>query len=284
MFLSSAFKRAIFFAFVVFLLVSTLRLLAFEDGFPFPPRGRAAPTELPEVLHLQETPITPPTVDNFPNAETATSPEDLPQIPRWNQPPSSHVTDATPLFIGFTRNWRILQQVVVSYIVAGWPPEDIYVVENTGTMLSNQNGLLSLQNPFYLNYKRLTDILKVNVITTPTLLTFAQLQNFYIHTALKRGWTHYWWSHQDVVAVAMEDRGDKPYTSLYSLAVEILQELKHDDKMAMRWFSYDRLELVRTQSLVDVGGWDTMIPFYMTDIDMHERLPCCEWLSRNLLC
>ena len=42
--------------------------------------------------------------------------------------------------------------------------------------------------------------------------------------------------------------------------------------LASLWFSYDRLALVRTQAFVDVGGWDTAIPFYMTDCDMHERL------------
>ena len=167
----------------------------------------------------------------------------------------------------------------MSYIVAGWPPEDIYVVDNSGTMFSNNENRLSLQNPSYLNYGRLREILKINVITTPTLLTFAQLQNFYIFTALEKSWSHFWWSHQDVVAVAVEDDEKQPYKSLYLKAVDILRKIKDDNKVAMRWFSYDRLELVRTQSLVDVGGWDTFIPFYMVDCDMHERSDICSPLT-----
>jgi hypothetical protein len=52
---------------------------------------------------------------------------------------------------------------VVSYIAAGWPPEDIYVVENTGVMHANRDGLLTLQNPFYLNHTQLA-MLGVQVI------------------------------------------------------------------------------------------------------------------------
>jgi len=79
----------------------------------------------------------PATKDNFLTASSARTPDQLPQIPHWNKP--KHVTDNTPLFIGFTRNWPILQQAVVSYITAGWPPEDIYVVDNTvrGMLFAN---------------------------------------------------------------------------------------------------------------------------------------------------
>jgi hypothetical protein len=43
----------------------------------------------------------------------------------------------TPLFIGFGRNWNQLQQAVVSYITAGWPADQIIIVDNTGVMDSN---------------------------------------------------------------------------------------------------------------------------------------------------
>jgi hypothetical protein len=68
------------------------------------------------------------------------------------------------LFVGFTRNWPQLLQCVVSYIAAGWPPEDIHVVENTGVMHANREGKLTLQNPFYLNHTQLA-MLGVKVIT-----------------------------------------------------------------------------------------------------------------------
>ncbi|KAL8710388.1 MAG: hypothetical protein Q9220_004989 [cf. Caloplaca sp. 1 TL-2023] len=209
-------------------------------------------------------------------AARARSPSDLPEVPPWNLPPQPHVKEKTPLFIGFTRNWRLLQQVVVSYITAGWPPEDIYVVDNSGVMHSNQHGLLSLQNPFYLDHVRLTKIFEVNVLTTPTLLTFAQLQNFFTFTALEKSWEHYFWAHMDSPAVSDEEfeGTDGGYESLYLRAVAVMRETMRPDygDLAARWFFYDRLSLVRTKSFVDVGGWDTLVPFYKTDCDMHERL------------
>lgn len=60
-------------------------------------------------------------------------------------------------------------------------------------MNSNRMRRLSLQNPFFLDYERLTKIFGVNVITTPTLLTFAQLQNFYLFQATERDWPTYFW-------------------------------------------------------------------------------------------
>src|SRR5690349_20591505 len=100
-------------------------------------------------------------------------------------------------------------------------------------MHAYRDGNLTLQNPFYLNHTQL-DMLGVNVIIvrallfflsvlltdkyrlqTPTLLTLAQLQNFYLwyvtvntpmgsysylqtaRTALSKDWPHFFWTHQD---------------------------------------------------------------------------------------
>ena len=228
----------------------------------------------PKPIYKPDPGPSPEIVDNFPLAASAKSPSDLPPIPKWNAPPDPHLPEKTPLFIGFTRNWRLLQQVVVSYVTAGWPPGDIYVIENTGTMNSNKDGKLSLQNPFYIDHHRLTDIFRVNVITTPTLLTFAQLQNFFTYTALEKGWEHYFWAHMDSPAVSEEEYKGEPYKSIYVRAVDVMRETMAPEYglLAARWFAYDRLSLVRTQAFIDVGGWDTQIPFYMTDCDMHERL------------
>jgi hypothetical protein len=214
-----------------------------------------------------------PIEDNFPRAARAKSGADLPQIPSWNTPPSPHVSEPTPVFIGFTRNWRLLQQAVVSLITAGWPQEDIYVVENTGTMDANKNVQLSLQNPFYLDYYRLTEILGVNVITTPTLLTFAQLQNFFLYEAITKGYPTYFWAHMDGAALSDEKR-QQPYRSFYNLSVEALRESQDPKygRWGIRFFAYDHFALVNTKAYVEVGGWDTQIPFYLTDCDMHERL------------
>ncbi|KAF2400698.1 hypothetical protein EJ06DRAFT_529815 [Trichodelitschia bisporula] len=222
--------------------------------------------------------IPPPIVDNFPLAAAAKTPSDLPPVPSYNRPPAQHAPEKTPLFIGFTRNWPLLQQAVVSYITAGWPPSDIYVVENTGTMNANARGQLTLQNPFYLDHRRLTDIFGINVISTPTYLSFSQLQNFYIHESIQRNWTHYYWSHMDAAAVSKEDWSDphtKTYRPLYARVVEDLRDTltwPASHRWAVKLYAYDRLALVNRAAYEAVGGWDTQIPYYGTDCDMHERL------------
>ena len=245
------------------------------------------PTYKPELVSTL-----PPIVDNFPLAAAAQSPADLPPIPPWNLPPQPHVPEKTPLFIGFTRNWRLLQQTVVSYITAGWPAEDIYVFENTGTMKSNELGLLSLQNPFFLNHTRL-NMYGVNIIVTPTLFTFSQLQNFFLWTAIEKNFATYFWGHMDVVVLSFEDRyvpngvsdheeNYEGFESIYRGAVNALRKAtssKPDPNAsdpskpwAARFFSYDRLALVNREAFESIGGWDTAIPYYHSDCDMHDRL------------
>ncbi|PVH79663.1 hypothetical protein DL98DRAFT_560650 [Cadophora sp. DSE1049] len=280
-----------------------------DQEAPVPPPPPATETPKHKFKYKPVPKIVPdPIIDNFPLAATALSPKDLPPIPPWNRPPTEHVPENTPLFIGFTRNWRILQQVVVSYITAGWPPKDIYVVENTGVFDSNAKGLLSLQNPFFLNHTRL-HLLGVNILVTPTLLSFAQLQNYYIFHSIERGWKQYFWGHMDIVALSFEDRyvdagvaGDgqdkvdggagtgenakdddlekyRDFKSLYMNCVHALREAtKKDDgssedkRWAIRFFNYDKLALVNVAGFVEIGAWDTQIPYYMTDCDMHARL------------
>lgn len=87
-------------------------------------------------------------------------PNSLPSGPYHS---SLNPTGRAPLLIGFTRNWPLLLQCVSSYIVAGWPADEIYVVENTGTMDANERGLLGLQNPFFMNRSQL-GMLGVNVV------------------------------------------------------------------------------------------------------------------------
>lgn len=226
---------------------------------------------------------TPPIPDPFPLL-TESTPEEirtLLKVPEINRPPKEHVPEQTPLFIGFTRNWPQLLQCISSYISAGWPAEDIYVVENTGVMFNNRDNHLTLQNPFYLNHTQLHK-LGVNVIVAPTLLTFAQLQNFYAWTALERNWTDYFWSHQDVVAFSFE-KEFRPHLedkkarmanySLYSRAVAILRYLRQPGmpKWANHFFAYDHLTLVHRDAVLDIGGWDTHIGFYATDCDFYLR-------------
>ena len=236
-----------------------------NDGEKLPPKPKYIP---------QPTWTPPPVVDPFPALATSTPPP----VPQWNVPKEDlhqkyGLPYAPPLFIGFTRSWPILLQAVVSYITAGWPASQIYVIENTGVQWANARGKLSLQNPFYLNHDRLKK-LGVNIIQTPVLLSFSQLQNFYVHLAHEHEWPHYFWSHMDVLVLSLEDRRDDDgYKTIYESALAELNDTLHsEDHWATRFFAYDSLTLVNREAYDAVGGWDTNIPYYITDCDMHSRL------------
>ncbi|KAK3955241.1 hypothetical protein QBC32DRAFT_367995 [Pseudoneurospora amorphoporcata] len=236
----------------------------------------------------------PPIKDNFPLLSSEGK-NKAPPIPSWNVSPKDlwtqyNLPTAPPLLIGFTRSWPMLQQTVVSYLTAGWPATQIYVVENTGTQQANARGQLSLQNPFYLNHTVLKDILGVNIIQTPTLLNFAQLQNFYLAQSYERQWPYYFWSHMDVLALSNEEGNEKNkakwneegYKSLYAMALTTLKDARENDpKWAVRFFAYDHLALVNPEAYEDVGGWDTLIPYYVTDCDMHSRLTMRGWSMKD---
>ncbi|KAM0282040.1 hypothetical protein ACHAQH_003246 [Verticillium albo-atrum] len=249
-----------------------------EDGKPHP-KYKPSPVHNP-----------PPIRDPFALLATSTPPP----IPAWNVARDNlHVEYgldyAPPLLVGFGRNWPMLLQTVVSYITAGWPAEQIYVIENTGVQFSNQKGKLSLQNPFYLNHKHLKK-LGVNIVQAPVLMTFAQMQNFFINLAHINRWPYYFWSHMDVLALSFEDgkegltppSTDPGYKTIYELSLRALNDtLESDDRWGLRFFAYDHLALVNREAYDDVGGWDVMIPFYIGDCDMHSRLSMAGWSQKD---
>ncbi|KAI1119503.1 hypothetical protein F5Y14DRAFT_395556 [Nemania sp. NC0429] len=267
-----------------------------------PPKYKPTPTLAVPVI-----------TDPFPLLATSTATP--PPIPVYNVPkPGLHreygLSYMPPLFIGFTRQWPMLLQCVVAYLTAGWPPESIYVVENTGVQYGNKEGKLSLQNPFYLNHTTLNR-LGVNVLQTPVLLTFSQLQNFFVYTATERQWPYYFYSHQDVVVMSFEDgpdmikrngdrdwffyneqekadilrpaaAGQKGYRTIYENCLrELNQTLEHEKRWGFRWFQYDHLTLVNRAALDAVGGWDSLMPYYASDCDMNARLEMDGWSMRH---
>ncbi|PHH89806.1 hypothetical protein CDD83_5238 [Cordyceps sp. RAO-2017] len=244
----------------------------------------------PSVRYLPEPDWTPPPIrDPFPTlAGAGTWP---PEVPAWNRPRKNvhkqyGLEYGPPLLIGFTRAWPVLLQAVVSYITAGWPPEQIWVVENTGgAQRANAEGKLTLQNPLFLDHGLLRR-LGVRLVAAPVMLTFAQLQNFYTHLAHANNWPFYFWSHMDVLVLSFEDglegvtppAGDPGYRSVYELCLAALERSRQGP---VRWsnvfFSYDHLSLVNREAYDDVGGWDVFIPYYMNDCDMHSRLTMRNW-------
>ncbi|KAI0482671.1 hypothetical protein GGR56DRAFT_621023 [Xylariaceae sp. FL0804] len=267
-----------------------------------PPKYKPTPTAAAPII-----------TDPFPLLATSTAAP--PPIPEYNVPRADLHRDyglsyQPPLFIGFTRQWPMLLQCVVSYITAGWPPESIYVVENTGVQSSNADGRLSLQNPFYLNHTTLRR-LGVNVLPTPVLLTFSQMQNFFLSTASAQNWTYYFYSHQDVLVFSFEDGADfltrpgdrewffydeqdevdtmRPpaagqpgYRTIYENCLrELNRTLETEQRWGFRWFQYDHLTLVNRAALDAVGGWDSLMPYYGSDCDMNARLEMDGWTMRH---
>jgi len=124
---------------------------------------------------------------------------------------------------------------------------------------------------------------------TPTLLTFSQLQNFYLWTALARSLPYYFWTHEDLVVFTYENdttpHPSIPPPSLYDNAVAILRHLTDSAnpanpaplKWAHHFFAYDHLTLVNRDAVLSVGGWDTHIPFYASDCDTYVRLMWAGW-------
>ncbi|KAI2622275.1 hypothetical protein GGS21DRAFT_371701 [Xylaria nigripes] len=252
------------------------------------PEGKPIPKYKPTPTYIQ-----PPVLDPFPALATSTPPP----IPSYNVPVKDGwkkygLPVAPPLLIGFTRSWPMLLQTVVSYVTAGWPPEQIYVVENTGVQRANAQGSLGFQHPFFLNHTALAR-LGVNVVRTPVLLSFAQLQNFYLALSYERGWPYYFWSHMDVLALSHEDgfenvtprAGEHGYKTLYMLCLEELNHtLATDDRWGLRFFAYDHLTLQNPLAIEDIGGWDALIPYYMTDCDTYSRLYMRNWSQIDANC
>ncbi|WYZ37019.1 hypothetical protein EsH8_II_000525 [Colletotrichum jinshuiense] len=277
-----------------------------------PPKKQSPPAEKP-IYKPAPAYTPPPVIDPFPLlANTNAS---LPAIPAHNVPRrdihKEYGLDAPPpLFIGFTRQWPILLQCVVSYITAGWPAGSIYVVENTGVQVANARGELTLQNQFYLNHTTLRR-LGVNVLRAPALLSFSQMQNMFLHEAHARGWPYYFYSHQDVLVFSFEDgadgahrpgdrawefyddddereglnppaAGERGYRTIYENCLRDLDAaVRRRERWGFRWYQYDHLTLVNRAAMDAIGGWDSLIPYYATDCDMNARLAMDGWTMKH---
>ncbi|KAI1272111.1 hypothetical protein F5Y07DRAFT_380892 [Xylaria sp. FL0933] len=292
------YQVALFFSIVILVLIA-LRTNTVQNQF-----SRFKTNHIDTLLENNEEPphpkykpapsyTPPPITDPFPALATSTPPP----IPSYNVPVKDGwkkygLPKAPPLLIGFTRTWPMLLQTVVSYITAGWPPEQIYVIENTGMQQANARGQLSLQHPWFLNHTALHK-LGVQVVQTPVLLSFAQLMNFFLSLSYTHEWPYYFWSHMDVLALGHENgfenltarAGEPGYKSLYTLCLEELNRtLATDDRWGLRFFAYDHLTLQNPKALEDINGWDTLIPYYMTDCDTYTRLLMREWSSLDANC
>ncbi|KAF2402594.1 hypothetical protein EJ06DRAFT_457836, partial [Trichodelitschia bisporula] len=198
--------------------------------------------------------------------------EHLPRVAEYNV--YRRRRPRTPLFIPYTRNNTMLTQAVLSYIAAGWPRSDIVIVENTGTMDANPRGQLTPSNPFFLDHERFRKRYGVSILQTPTLLNFAQLQNFLLRIALARGWAYFFWSHMDIAVLSAEEF--TPYKSFYHRVIDLLDSvglplLKPSPNWATKFFDFDNLALINVSAWSRIGPWDVFVPYYNTDCDAYAR-------------
>jgi len=229
-----------------------------------------------------------------------------PQVASYNIYKPTH--PRTPLFVPFTRNNTMLRQAVLSYIAGGWPRSDIVIIDNTGTMDANNQRMLSSENPFFLDYDLFRRRYGVAILQTPTLLNFAQLQNFLLRQAVARNWQFYFWSHMDIAVLSAEDI--LPYKSFYHRVLDALDSSDLDQysitppspttseeepnsgndlkpkarfpnltkrwhkkrKWAIKFFDFDNLALVNVEAWRKIGPWDVFIPYYNTDCDAYARI------------
>ena len=226
--------------------------------------------------NVQHQPVT-PIIDVSEHYEVLSSLEDNyadidshPPVPAPRNVYHGTNKPATPLLIGFGRNWFLLQQCIVSYLAAGWPASEIIVVDNSGSMNANIKNQLTPTNPSYLNYSRLAQ-LGVRYERTPTQLTFSQLQNWYLSYAIDRNLPYYFWSHMDVVVLT--DEMLVPYKSFYQRIVEDCTNVTQNmESWALHFYRFDWLTLVNTKSYDTLGGFDTTIPYYTSDCDFYNRV------------
>ncbi|KAH0841596.1 hypothetical protein AYO21_01170 [Fonsecaea monophora] len=285
-------KRWVSFLIVTFTLLTTIYLFL-GNGPPISYTGSQQTNGSPSVPSISSGPSPSSSVSYLLGSEEDSTKlwfpplhderEFRPTVASYNAPLASSQRPRTPLFIAFTRNNAMLQQVVLSYIAAGWPREDIIVVDNAGTMDSNPRHLLTPKNPFYLDYDLFRNRYGVSILQTPTLLTFAQLQNFFLRVSMAHGWRYFFWSHMDVAVLSDEEA--KPYKSFHARVLDVLSDLgvtaldtdmgtprNGEKNWAIKYFTYDWLTLVNVEAWRKIGAWDTFIPYYATDCDAYSRI------------
>ncbi|KAK5947820.1 hypothetical protein OHC33_011161 [Knufia fluminis] len=179
---------------------------------------------------------------------------------------------STPLFIGFASQSCMLEQTLLSYLVEGWPSDQIVVFDNSGHAHENVRGTADPVEHYFLDYNRLRHLYGVALYQIPVRLSFSQFQNLLLTIAEREGLFDYFWTHQDVVVQPIVNF----YPSLFHGVLAEMEELglkfSYPSKnWALGFFDYDRLAHVNTMAAQVIGRWDTMIPYYPTDCDYYGR-------------
>ena len=104
---------------------------------------------------------------------------------------------------------------------------------------------------------------KCRIFTPSVPLNFSQTQNLIATLSGRLTSSFYFFMHSD--AEAHEGSVEK----LFHLA---LKKSRSGEKWGAIFTNYDSLVAFNTKAMNDVGGWDTNLSWYASDVDMYRRL------------
>lgn len=143
-----------------------------------------------------------------------------------------------PLFIPYVNRPDLLEKALAS----------VGRVNDVQTLVLNNSG-----TPLNVLYQR----------EPPVPLTFAQTQNWMLKMAEELNAPFYLFMHSDAEAV-----GDT-VLRLVSMAKALTVQGK---RWGTIFTNYDALAAFNTEAMRAIGGWDTMLEWYHSDIDTYYRL------------
>ena len=156
-----------------------------------------------------------------------------------------------PVFIPYVNRLDLLQKAVAS-VPRQLTPEPL-VINNSDSPLT----------------------VPCRIVIPSVPLTFAQTQNFMLKISMDRHVPFYLFMHSDAEAV-----GDTVQRLVAMAKAFTIQ----NRKWGVIFTNYDALAAFNTAAFRKVGGWDTMLSWYLSDCDMYRRLRLAgyELLESNL--
>ena len=116
--------------------------------------------------------------------------------------------------------------------------------------------------PIVINNSNEKLVVSCPTVYPPVPLTFAQTQNFLLKIAKDRHVPFYLFMHSDAEA------GPDTVEKLYEMAVHECSK----GKWGAIFTNYDALAAFNTAAFDAIGGWDTMLSWYLADCDCYRRL------------
>jgi len=99
--------------------------------------------------------------------------------------------------------------------------------------------------------------------TPPVPLTFSQTQNWMLRQAENIHAPFYLFMHSDAEA------GEGTVKKLVEMSQSLTDEGR---KWGVIWTAYDALAAFNTAAFRAVGGWDQMLTWYLSEVDVYRRL------------